>query len=57
MFYFSSDVLLYVSEGFLPFLQIFYGEFYRKDNYDQSKYEGDTTNLIYQAMLVSHLIK
>ena len=53
--YFSlpADVLLYVSEGFMPFLQIFYGEFYRKGSYEQTELEGETTDLLYKAMLVS----
>ena len=43
---------MYYSEGFLPFLQIFYGEFYCKGHYDQSQLEGDTTDSIYISMLV-----
>lgn len=52
-FFLSADVLLYVSEGFLPFLQMFYSEFYRKGSFEQSQVEGETTDLLYQAMLVS----
>ena len=48
----SLDVLLYVTEGFLPFLQIFYSEMYQKGNFDQTQVEGETTNKIYEAMLV-----
>ena len=48
-----ADVLLYVSEGFMPFLQIFYSEFYRKGSYEQTALEGETTDLLYKAMLVS----
>lgn len=50
---FFIDVLLYTSEGFLPFLQIFYSEFYRKIYFDQGQVEGETTNDIYKALLVS----
>ena len=46
-------MLLYVSEGFMPFLQIFYSKFYRKRDYDQIELEGNTTDLLYKAMLVS----
>ncbi len=48
-----ADVLLYVSEAFMPFLQIFYSELYRKDSLEQSKVEGESTDLLYQALLVS----
>ena len=49
----SVDVLLYYSEGFLPFLRIFYSEFYRKGHFDQSDHEGDATDNIYKSLLVS----
>ena len=48
-----TDVLLYVCEGFMPFLQIFYTELYRKGNFEQTQVEGDTTDQLYKAMLVS----
>ena len=52
----SVDVLLYYSEGLLPFLQVFYSEFYQKGNYDQSELEGDTTEIIYTSLLVCKII-
>lgn len=52
LFHLSLDVLLYYAEGFLPYLQIFFTEFYRKGHYDQCEIEGDTTDNIYTALLV-----
>ena len=49
---FSLDVLLYYTEGFLPFLQIFYSEFYTKSHENQREVEGDTTEKIYASLLV-----
>ena len=46
------DILQYFTEGLLPFLQIFYSEFYRKGHYDQCELEGDTTNKLYTSLLV-----
>ena len=54
---FFLDVLLYYSEGFLPFLQIYYNEFYRKDHYNQSELEGDTTENLYTSLLVCLIVR
>lgn len=42
-------MLLYVSEGFLPFLQAFYSLVYK----NQRETELDFTNAIYKALIVS----
>ena len=47
-----SDVLLYYSEGFLPFLQIFYSRFYQKGHDNQCELEKDTTDKLYTSILV-----
>ena len=46
------DILLYYTEAFLPFLQIFFGEFYLRGHEDQSEFEGHTIGKIYSSLLV-----
>lgn len=51
--FFYADVLLYVSEGLFPFLQVFYNDFYSTNDYDQQEVEGGVSGDVYKALLVS----
>ena len=48
----SADVLLYFSEGFLPYLQALYGGLCIRES-DEVQAEEEITFLLYKALLVS----
>ena len=53
--FYIPDILLYVHEGFFPFLHAFYGEAYRNQHNSTLKnsMEKDFTFTTYKALLVS----
>ncbi len=46
------DVLLCAYEGFFPFIQEFYSNYYDDEYFEQSQVEGTTTEDFYKGLLV-----
>ena len=55
-FYISIDVLLYFSEGYLPFLQLFFGEFFKSSSYKTQPEDDKIIEDTYISLLVSDFI-
>lgn len=54
--FFIVDILLYVSEGLMPLLHVFFGELYRKEHIQHEAQIEDVTNTLYKAMLVCQVL-